>query len=259
MQTSSPVADTEVSLEENVHHVNTLDPSKLTREDYVDISGLEWPSESFTLATERDPTRVKEGVETFVHPFQRFGKKNAPKVQLPDRTAGFFYLQEAPEGAPMTAAEVRMRITNDPDPSSFANGTDLVQNGLPWRQPILKCNYAWLLSLVRRDDSLSKAAQARLLRFNRAKTDFTRHFKNTSTMLYSRSQPFVIDFSRVNLRLALLHAAAGRDFIRLMNYQLPKKARSTGEDEASNASDTPVSSEGKESRHRYEPLYTGMC
>ena len=248
----TPPNATEAALDVKNHPISTLDPSKLSREDYLDISGLNWSS--FALVTERDTSLL---LRRDAHPSagpssQRFPMTRWSQSPLPDHTAGFFYLKKAPQGAPETAAEIRMRITNDPDPSSFASGTDLMQDGLPWRQPARKCDIEWLLSLCKRDDSLSNAAQTQLAHFPVPSRAFLTSFKRTSAVLYSRSQPFVVDFSLAAIRLGLVVTLDGQDIIRRLTFQLPKRKIRVVEGEISHA-------DGKSEGHVPErgPLYTG--
>ena len=111
--------------------MNTLDPKKLTRADYLDLSGRVTPSVLLTAA------RVLPGRGvTAVRPTPLEGR-GCPSMTYPPNTAGFLYLHMPPPGLPAVAAEIRFRVTNDADPASFSRGVDYRYLGLPWRRPVI--------------------------------------------------------------------------------------------------------------------------
>lgn len=56
--------------------------------------------------------------------------------RFPQAASGFLYLHKLP-GAPEVVAEIRFRVTRDPDPKSFHSGSDLLYHGMPWGLPLL--------------------------------------------------------------------------------------------------------------------------
>jgi hypothetical protein len=81
---------------------------------------------SFFLWFKSSPDRV----HLTYHSQQRF----------PDNAKGFFYYNIPPPPFPPIMADLRFRITSSSDPSSFNDGSDLL-NGLglvPWSLPILR-------------------------------------------------------------------------------------------------------------------------
>ena len=112
--------------------VRTLDRTKLTPRDYIDISRIARPRITFAPLS---PAPHEDS--------------NLPHVQInagplnegfPPNTAGFLYYHVPPYSPPL-AGEVRFRVTPSSDPASFAAGSDLLmENGMPWR--ILLLNVA---------------------------------------------------------------------------------------------------------------------
>ncbi|KAJ7715070.1 hypothetical protein B0H16DRAFT_1898911 [Mycena metata] len=91
-----------------------LDPTRLRRTDYVDLSRSKW----FPLHLEEPRVHV--------HYF-RLKKQTIP---FPPRTAGFFYYYR-PKHLPVTASGVRFRVA--PSSTAFPIGFDLVRpDGQPW-------------------------------------------------------------------------------------------------------------------------------
>ena len=127
--------------------VRTLDRTKLTPRDYIDISRIARPRITFAPLS---PAPHEDS--------------NLPHVQInagplnegfPPNTAGFLYYHVPPYSPPL-AGEVRFRITPSSDPASFAAGSDLLmENGLPWRILLLymaaKDSFGGLCATLLRD------------------------------------------------------------------------------------------------------------
>lgn len=58
------------------------------------------------------------------------------QLPFPPNTGGFLYFHRPPPGAPDLAGDIRFRVTNDPDPASFAAGHDLQLYGVPWTKAL---------------------------------------------------------------------------------------------------------------------------
>ncbi|KAM5537477.1 hypothetical protein V8D89_008804 [Ganoderma adspersum] len=123
--------------------ISTLDPTKLTPDDYVDLS-----------------CRYSVHVTLSAHDYNPAYNASASisPTGWPDRTfppdiRGFLYYR-APWGPPL-AGELRFRVTPTPDPASFATGSDLVApNGVPWNIPLynipfMTCHHGLQAQLLR--------------------------------------------------------------------------------------------------------------
>ena len=105
---------------ENIATIRTLNPAKFTRLDYADISFVK-------VAHFKCENALPGRFFRFFYPDRRF----------PPNTGGFLYLHRPPDWVPPLAYEIRFRVTNNSDPSSFASGHDLRWAGLPWGIPLL--------------------------------------------------------------------------------------------------------------------------
>ncbi|KAI0064514.1 hypothetical protein BV25DRAFT_1822876 [Artomyces pyxidatus] len=161
--------------------IRTLDPKRLQREDFVDLShrlrrGYGIPSVSsnamavcgYTSSEKRDP--------------------------FPGGTRGFFYYH--PPTPPDTIlGEVRFRVTASDDPASFSTGSDLIGPGArPWRvppsvmSPTVRSGAAFGQLLLA--EKLVTQAQLDLW------TQLPRENSDTVPLLTHFGQPFFVDFSR---------------------------------------------------------------
>ena len=108
-----------------------------------------------------------------------YGRAGGIYHTFPPATSGFFYYHSPPPGAPDIAGDIRFRVTNDRDPSSFTGGTDLMIHGLPWLIPLVpnsEVSHRFLPSL-RRDSLLTNDQVRRIERFS------------TERPIYRREQP----------------------------------------------------------------------
>ena len=122
----------ELSLEDGafdrITTIHTLDPYKLTSEDYADLS-------------EARAALFKFDDGTFTYGWQnRYFHWPFP-MQFPPDCGGFLYLYKPAAYVPPPAYEIRFRVTNNPDPSSFASGHDLGLQGLPRGVPLMFGSY----------------------------------------------------------------------------------------------------------------------
>lgn len=113
-------------------------------------------------------------------------------------TSGFFYFHREPN-APLLAAEIRFRLTDSSDPASFASGSDLLSNGLPWLLPIfslLKHDLVPLADILVRDGLLSDEfiRQGKDVKTGKSGNPFKmQKAQFRSPPIYSFGQPFFVD------------------------------------------------------------------
>ena len=114
----------------HLREVRTLDPTKLTPRDHINLSHLIRANVVFVPSTPT-PGNVS-GPRGFV-----IRATHLLNDGFPPNTTGFLYYHVPPYSSPL-AGEVRFRITPSSDPDSFATGSDLLmENGVPWRIPLL--------------------------------------------------------------------------------------------------------------------------
>ncbi|KAI1783724.1 hypothetical protein LXA43DRAFT_1129764 [Ganoderma leucocontextum] len=113
--------------------IRTLDPARLTPDDYLDL------------------TRISSiSVNVLLHPANPASLRPARDLRAYlwdaalSEARGFLYYHRPPHSPPI-AGELRFRLTPDGSsrPSSFAAGSDLctVWRGRPWRLPLYKMTY----------------------------------------------------------------------------------------------------------------------
>ena len=194
--------------------VRTLDPAKLTPNDYVDLGAKSRPSVQF-ITQSNTPDSISGllvdncGFQLNTYVFQ--------DARFPPNTAGFLYYHRPPFCPPL-AGEIRFRITSSSDPASFAVGSDLFTPlGLPWKIPLLYMTisklYATLRALLIQDGLVAPqlmetaTAVAKTLKG----TDHPRRCDhvggNRSSIIGSLRQAFIFRFGRSNG----IHLFVGKD------------------------------------------------
>ena len=75
---------------------------------------------------------IEQGVSAYSEKMQvTYGSRQNVHLPFPPETHGFFYYWANPDIP--AEGQIRFRVTRDSDPSSFANGHDLLgMDGLPW-------------------------------------------------------------------------------------------------------------------------------
>ena len=114
--------------------IRTLDPAKLSVDDYLDLSSCRSPIVTAVLsAVPSVPTRSTTAT--------RLLPLDGSAGKFPPNTRGFLYYHAPPSGLPL-AGEVRFRVTPSADPTSFASGFDLVtERGLRWYLPMYRLDF----------------------------------------------------------------------------------------------------------------------
>ncbi|KAK2462509.1 hypothetical protein APHAL10511_005479 [Amanita phalloides] len=123
--------------------LTTLNPSKLTNQDFIDVSAMLQP-------------RVwsHTGVKGVIG--------RSYKDPYPEGTKGFLYYHVPPPHLPPIMGELRFRITENSDPSTFDRGSDLLdpKTTMPWNIPLLllmkKKTNRMLLDLLLTDGLVSE-------------------------------------------------------------------------------------------------------
>lgn len=160
--------------------ISTLDPQKLVRSDFLDLSGRAMPSV------------IPNVLPSFQIAFKgaRSGR-HIRHIRFPPNTRGFLYYRSPPDSAPL-AGEIRFCLVEGPgDPAGFSQGSDsALPSGLPWH-----INVAFV------DQYLTLAGLcAQLLSENLMNPSLFRKCRGKVTLhtrgfiLHSLGQPFTLTF-----------------------------------------------------------------
>lgn len=102
--------------------LHTLDPNRLTEDDFMRISETTNPRKKI----------MSGGC------YQEFSFHYGSGKPFPPNTRGFLYYH-SPAFMPPTAGEIRFRLTQSSSPKDFYTGSDLLlPNGLPWSLPLVR-------------------------------------------------------------------------------------------------------------------------
>ncbi|PIL30044.1 hypothetical protein GSI_07956 [Ganoderma sinense ZZ0214-1] len=133
--------------------IRTLDPSKLTPDDYIDISHKSSPTLSAILRSSNSPPASPRSNPQIIW-------VPCASSSFPAGTHGFLYYHVGPYSSPI-AGELRIRVTSSRDPASFATGSDLLdERSMLWRYPLYKmvCRPDWseFVALLLQDGLVSQ-------------------------------------------------------------------------------------------------------
>lgn len=103
---------------------------------------------------------------------------------FPQGTSGFFYLHKL-TGAPEVTAEIRFRVTRDPDPKSFHSGSDLILRGVPWGLPLLAQKTSYFDALLLHKGFVSQE-------FSKIRQHL-QTIQLASPILFAFKQPFLVE------------------------------------------------------------------
>lgn len=165
--------------------IQTLDSSRLSPSDYLDLSD----SKSIVVYSGGIPSGAKSEFRFLIH------RKST--VPFPADTRGFLYFQ--PHSHPSRrwfGSEIRFRITQDEDPSSFAAGKDLcLPNCTSWHLPIVpiatNLTYSGLRHLLLRDSFIGDSGLERCAALE-SQSNVT--FKTSGRVIHSFGQLFSLNF-----------------------------------------------------------------
>ncbi|TBU38600.1 hypothetical protein BD309DRAFT_971572 [Dichomitus squalens] len=178
--------DPNKDLDNNVAHsgrkrtlrsIRTLDPSKLSRHDYLDFSGI-GPSCAYVAVPPgaRIPdAAVKTSPFTYIRLFPRGWRSHT----FPTNAKGFLYYYKPPHSPPM-AGQIRFRCMQSDSPQDFASGVPLVLCGHT------AC-YAPILDVALRDGLISHKLVDLM-----QKTPTPRKLPVADRLVYTLGQPFAL-------------------------------------------------------------------
>ncbi|KAJ7078743.1 hypothetical protein B0H15DRAFT_859995 [Mycena belliarum] len=192
------------------HVLSTLDPSRLSFEDHLDLSGRTVHRANFAAerassnAALEESSRLVPGTKTRVRKpeaiityVQYYGNARV-HLPFPSSTQGFLYYHPGSPTSPL-GGSLRFRITPDPSPKSFHLGSDLLfPSGSPWRilLPQIACRIMFAKlgpQLVRdrlvTDDLLSRC---RDLFQNRGRI-------HPDTTVFGFDSTFLVEFNKVGI------------------------------------------------------------
>jgi hypothetical protein len=187
---------------------STLDPSRLTPHDFVDLSGRKQRSFGQTQILYKGSPRTR--------------------VPFPAGTQGFFYYIPGPAHAPI-AGELRFRVTTGPDVGSFERGRDLLsadEDGRrPWTIPAAAIfqstsKYTRICETIMNVDRTVDAALAAAARAG------ARRVIPSSVVIHSLGQPFTHDLSHGFFDVRV---AAGHDVHDRLRLGVPFDGRASQE------------------------------
>jgi hypothetical protein len=173
----------------NRRHVSTFDISKLSEDDFLDLSGKR--GYYLQILTLQQRARLNFRRELFKDNDGPHGTRTVP---FPAQTRGFLYFTPGPEHAPI-AGELRFRRTCSSSPEHFAEGHDLhmdIDPDIPWTVPlnsILKSRheYVSIAASLLQDGLVSEEQQ------HEARNSSISSTAPKRPVIHSLGQPFVLD------------------------------------------------------------------
>ncbi|KAG5644961.1 hypothetical protein DXG03_007331 [Asterophora parasitica] len=171
--------------------IQTLNPDLLEPSDFVDLSNKRWATVYAQSATG----------------FLRYPKNRQRDAQFPSNAKGFLYLHRPPSLPPI-AAEIRLRLTPEPNPTLFSTGADLLCGSIPWSidlpQLVKVKSYAPFEAQVVSDGLIDGGFMDSL---KLAWEDVITRRADTQT-LYTLAQPFEINLEDTSTLLGILTTRA---------------------------------------------------
>ena len=176
-----------------IFKINTLDPTRLSTSDYIDLTGLRVTG----------AVSIRDGLSPHLHmgkDIRTWHLRHAlvttlVKAPIDGHLGGFLYYHHM--GIPPLAGELRFRVTNSENPYSFALGIDYTPTGqsLPWSLPLLTLESAQYMAVLRDlllRDRLVSQDTLDLARTHSAKRAYQGESNRITRMLYSFGQPFIL-------------------------------------------------------------------
>ncbi|KAF7364169.1 hypothetical protein MSAN_01076200 [Mycena sanguinolenta] len=167
------------------HLLSTLNSSRLTPSDYLDLSKrdgitVRFPNSPYVRDTPKGKLRYQSVDQ---------------HIPFPAQASGFLYYYRDPDAAPLEGS-IRFRITPDRSPSSFALGHDLIlPSGMPWQ--VLLIQIACTTQYLRIRDHLLEEkliTEDQLARCNALGIDRRRTIP--AATLFRLNQEFALNFGR---------------------------------------------------------------
>jgi hypothetical protein len=187
--------------------LKTLDPSRLRKSDFMDLSSRQLLK--LTVIPRKAGTPIDK------RPFVTFYHKQRLGIPFPSGTHGFLYYHTPPSHAPATAGELRFRVTRGSNSTSFSSGIDLLlPNGLPWCISLLRiaqgantknegfCQYQFIRRILV-DDGLVTPALLKMCAemVDRAECPV----RVSSIIIHSLGQLFPVNFHTDSMSFVALH------------------------------------------------------
>jgi hypothetical protein len=183
--------------------ISTLDPTRITSADYVDLSGRSQCNQRFRVW---------------------YANNGNPRpIPFPDDTHGFSYYRPGPEHAPI-AGEVRFRVTSSADPSSFGAGRDLLLPSAPepWK--------VHLFNVLKIPSSKSHFRSVLLNQHQLVSGELVastqehkmRRLAAATLVVHSLGQPILMDLSRIGFKIRV---ASGNRIYDLIQLNVPIDSR----------------------------------
>lgn len=223
------ITDHQTAIDFYTWKVSTLDPRQLTPECYVDLSGQSsCLPELVALPSDTIPSALPASQSPKSHGMAYRGQ--APpwnRSSFPPGTAGFLYYHAPPPGGHPLGGEVRFRLTQDQDPSSFASGEDLLlPYGTPWNVRLIPYHGAAprFQDMLVQDGFITHEHIERMVHLTQGLS--IEEQQRMRYLLYAFKQPFSLrldagngDFSNP-IVISTLGTKDGQDVIRHMEHKL---------------------------------------
>ncbi|KAK2465873.1 hypothetical protein APHAL10511_001514 [Amanita phalloides] len=180
----------------------TLDPLKLGRQDFVDISNR------------------RARIIRFKDVPDNISSIDCYPSRFPLNASGFLYYHVPPPHLPPIMGQLRFRVTRDSDPSSFSRGSDLTLPNkplFPWGVPLLLLPWASQFKSISQQLLLDRLVTSELLQ--RCKQMWKNHATGIirqgrfRRFLYYLDQPFFWRFDTTNFYI-LVWAVCEDRFVR---------------------------------------------
>ncbi|THH13840.1 hypothetical protein EW146_g6422, partial [Bondarzewia mesenterica] len=181
-------------------YIHNLDPRHITSSDFHDISGLLYPR--FYAGT------VPENFQQIY--YESTGGNPSVLIRFPSGTHGFLYYHRR---TGIEEGQLRFRITKDANPTSFAEGKDLLfRKALPWYLPESRLRPNALGSLIPKDDGATKPESVpaeQLTRYDRPPAVY----RAQNRVMTAFGQLFSISFSSYCSRFWIGYGGRRRMFL----------------------------------------------
>ncbi|KAG5642239.1 hypothetical protein DXG03_003363 [Asterophora parasitica] len=169
--------------------IRTLNPDLLVPSDFVDLSGGRVPRIYTQNGTWAGPLR-----------FRSIGRDVVP---FPSNAMGFLYLHR-PLSLPPIAAEIRLRLTPEPNPNLFSTGADLLRDSIPWSIDLARIAkvkaYAPFKALVTSHGLLDRVFMDSLERAWEGHT--TQDFD--TPVLHTLTEPFEMNLEQTSISIGII-------------------------------------------------------
>ncbi|TFK52253.1 hypothetical protein OE88DRAFT_1734277 [Heliocybe sulcata] len=181
--------------------VRTLNQTRLSVEDYVDLTGRPSKSVRFAVAPEEPSFSLR-----YWHP----GFKSIP---FPPDSHGFLYWHLEPD-APSVSGQVRFRTTTSSDPATFPSGRDLqLPDGRTWNISLFEIARGSIYSALRAHLLFEKLVTAKVLdtalNISVPYRASIAHPITGSLLIWKFGQTFPVDLGHLAVSVWVIGSSAG--------------------------------------------------